>query len=208
MPTPVTLDELGRRATPVDGERRIIGIVGAPGAGKSTLAELLRERIGTRSRVLPMDGFHLAASELERLGLSHLKGAPQTFDVAGYVSALERARNDRARTLYVPQYRRSVEEGIAGAIAIGPEVDIVLTEGNYLLLEHDGWNEVAALLDEVWFVDPPAEARRAFLEARHRSFGKSATQAADWVRTVDEPNAVLIRATRSRADLVLEHWLN
>lgn len=206
---PSDLDELCRRATPsVSGERRVIGIVGPPGAGKSTLAEAVRARLGPRAAVLPMDGFHLANTELERLGLAHAKGSPPTFDVAGYLSALHRARNDRVRILYVPEYRRTVEEGIAGAIAIGPEVDIVLTEGNYLLLDATSWREIPPLLDEVWFLDPPADARREQLEARHRAFGKSADDAARWVATVDEPNAVLIQSGRDRADLVIDHWVS
>jgi pantothenate kinase len=201
------LAELCRRAIPTPGERTIIGIVGPPGAGKSTLAEAIRAQLGKRAAVLPMDGFHLANSELDRLGLAHAKGSPPTFDVWGYVSAVERARNDRDRILYVPEYRRTIEEGIAGAIAISPEVDIVLTEGNYLLLDADGWREIPPLLDEVWFLDPPATDRREHLEARHRAFGKSADEAASWVATVDEPNAALIQSGRDRADLVIDRWV-
>ena len=202
------LDELCRRAIPAAGERRIIGIVGPPGAGKSTLADALHERLGEHSAVLPMDGFHLANSELDRLGLSHAKGSPATFDVDGYLSALGRARHDRDRILYVPEYRRTIEEGIAGAIAITPNVDIVLTEGNYLLLDLPGWRNVAAMLDEVWFLDPPANDRLDHLEARHREFGKSEAEAASWVATVDEPNAALIQSGRDRADLVIDHWVS
>ena len=200
--------ELCRRAIPTPGERTIIGIVGPPGAGKSTLAEAIRAQLGNRAAVLPMDGFHLANSELDRLGLAHAKGSPPTFDVWGYVSAVERARNERDRILYVPEYRRTIEEGIAGAIAISPDVDIVLTEGNYLLLDAPGWRDIPRLLDEVWFLDPPATDRREHLEARHRTFGKSADEAANWVAAVDEPNAVLIQSGRDRADLVIDRWVS
>lgn len=203
------LDDLSVRALPPSpGDRRVVGIVGPPGAGKSTLAAALRERLGDRAAVLPMDGFHLAQSELERLGLDSEKGSPRTFDVAGFVSALERARHDRHNILFVPEYRRTIEEGIAGALAIAPGSDIVITEGNYLLLDEPGWRDVAGLLDEVWFLDPPATARREQLEARHRAFGKTADEAARWVATVDEPNALLILSGRDRADLVIDQWVS
>jgi pantothenate kinase len=122
------------------GQRRILGLVGAPGAGKSTLAEQILEAFPGRAVVVPMDGFHLANVELERLGRASRKGAEDTFDSAGYVALLNRLRAQRhGETVYAPAFRREIEEPIAGAIPVSPDVPLVITEGNYLLLEHGHW---------------------------------------------------------------------
>lgn len=181
--------------------RRIIGIVGCPGAGKSTLAERLVDA-STSAVGVPMDGFHLAQRELERLGRADRKGAPDTFDVGGYVALLRRLRNDVGATVYAPRFDRHIEEPIANAIPVEPHHTDVVTEGNYLLLDHGGWEHVLPLLDECWFVDDdPGRIER--LIARHVEHGRSHDAAVAWVRDVDEPNAVLIRATRARADRVV-----
>ncbi|MGA3248870.1 MAG: nucleoside/nucleotide kinase family protein [Paraburkholderia sp.] len=185
------------------GQRRILGLVGAPGAGKSTLAEQILEAFPGRAVVVPMDGFHLANVELERLGRASRKGAEDTFDSAGYVALLNRLRAQRhGETVYAPAFRREIEEPIAGAIPVSPDVPLVITEGNYLLLEHGHWGAVRPLLDEAWYVDVDPELRRQRLVARHVMFGRDEDAARDWVQQTDEPNAVLIDSTRGRADLV------
>lgn len=185
----------------VPAGRRIIGIAGCPGAGKSTLAARLAA--GAPGRVLvPMDGFHLAQAELERLGRAGRKGAPDTFDVGGYVALLHRIRSERDETLYAPRFDRHLEEPIANAIAIEPYHDVVVTEGNYLLLDHGGWEHVRPLLDECWFVEEdPGRVER--LVARHVEHGRAPDAAVAWVRDVDEPNARVVAATRARADRVV-----
>lgn len=146
-------------ALAVPGQRRLLGIAGAPGSGKGTVAEAVRAALGAAAVIVPMDGFHLAGAELARLGLADRKGAPPTFDAAGYVALLQRLRHPDGRTVYAPEFHREVEESFAGAIAVPPEVPLVITEGNYLLLPDDPWGEVRDLLDEAWFLVPDEQQR-------------------------------------------------
>jgi pantothenate kinase len=151
-----------------------------------------------------MDGFHLANSELERLDRRGRKGAEDTFDSAGYVALLKRLRDQRAgEIVYAPEFRREADESIGSAIPVFPEQPLVVTEGNYLLLDSGHWSGVHPLLDDVWYVDIDPEVRRTRLVARHMRFGRSERDARDWAALTDEPNAVLIAAKRARADLVL-----
>jgi pantothenate kinase len=185
------------------GRRCVLGIVGAPGSGKSTIAQAIKAQCGEQVQVLPMDGFHLANSELERLGRRSRKGAPDTFDAAGYVSLLGRIKHQQAGDdlIYAPEFRRELEEGIAGAIAVPAATPLIVTEGNYLLLDDAPWNQVRQVLDEVWYVDVSDDLRRARLVARHMRFGRSEQEAWDWVVHTDEPNALRIAQTRQRSDL-------
>lgn len=183
----------------------VIGIAGAPGAGKSTLTEALvaaaRKRLGADAVAhVPMDGFHLADVELRRLGRLARKGAPDTFDVAGYSAVLRRIRAG-TEVVYAPAFERDIEQPVAGAIPVYPDADVVLTEGNYLLLDDPGWSAVAAEIDETWYCTIQDEVRVARLVARHMAFGKPADEATRWVAEVDEPNARLVAGTAERADL-------
>ena len=190
--------------------RVVLGITGPPGAGKSTLTDALRHELGPDVGHLPMDGFHLADVQLDRLGLRDRKGAPATFDVDGYVAALRRLHDEPDRTLYVPGFDRDLEQPVAAAIAIPPAVRLVVTEGNYLLLPDDGWQHVRHLLAECWYVDLDDDVRRQRLVRRHEEFGKSPDDAKAWVERTDEANARLVAATRDRADLVVspDGWLH
>lgn len=185
------------------GGGRILGIAGAPGSGKSTLAAALVAHFGEGAALLPMDGFHLADEELARLGRADRKGAPDTFDVDGYVATLKRVR-DRAHDVLAPRFHREIEAAVAGAIRISTRHDLVVTEGNYLLLLEGHWQQVKPLLDEAWLVRPPDEVRRARLVARHVHHGRTPVAAANWVDTVDEPNARLIAALSATPDLVID----
>jgi pantothenate kinase len=187
------------RSLTADG-RAVLGICGAPGAGKSTVAAELVAAYGEEAVVVPMDGFHLHDDELARLGLSDRKGAPETFDVAGYVALLARLRAEPGTTVYAPEFVRAMELSVAGAIAVRPEHRLVVTEGNYLL----HWPEVRPLLDEVWYLDPDPADRLAALIARHVAFGRSAEQAREWVLRSDERNARLIARDRELADRRLD----
>ena len=187
------------------GSRRLLGIAGAPGAGKSTLAERLVEALGERAVLVPMDGFHLADAALERLGRLTRKGAPDTFDAGGYVALLQRLRTQRPgdAPVWAPMFERELEQPLAGAIEVRAEVPLVITEGNYLLLEDGPFAQVRAMLDACWFVEVPEELRRERLIARHEHFGKPPRAARDWALGPDEDNARLVAATRDRADVVV-----
>lgn len=151
-----------------------------------------------------MDGYHLAQTELVRLGRTERKGAPDTFDAAGYVALLSRLRQPSADTIYAPEFRRAIEEPIAGAVPVPPEVSLVVTEGNYLLLDTAPWSAIRALLDEVWFLAPDEQTRRRWLTARHLRYGRTAAQAAERTAGSDERNARLIGPTAHRADLIID----
>jgi pantothenate kinase len=184
------------------GQRHVLGIAGTPGAGKSTVSDALLAALGPEAVLVGMDGFHLSNRQLRRLGRLERKGAPDTFDVAGYRSLLERIRA-RDEDIYAPVFDRDIEESIAAAVVVPVDVPLVLTEGNYLLLEHHGWAAVGPLLDTVWYIDVAPAVRVRRLEARRRSHGHRAAAAAAWVRDVDEPNAAIVESTRARADRVI-----
>lgn len=193
-----------------DGRRVLLGITGPPGAGKTTfadaLADLLRRDRAAASTDdwvarVPMDGYHLADVELARLGLRDRKGAPDTFDVAGYVALLERLARDRDEVVYAPSFERDLEQPVAGSIPVPPSARLVITEGNYLLLADGGWDRVHAHLDEVWYLDLADAERRRRLVVRHEQFGKSAAAARAWVDGSDQRNAELVGGTAQRADL-------
>jgi len=185
--------------------RALLGLVGPPGAGKSTLAAALQAEFASVSQVVPMDGFHLANAELERLGRRARKGAPDTFDSAGYVALLRRllAQADD-EIVYAPEFRREIEEPIANAIPLFARTQLLITEGNYLLLDDGPWAQVRGLLDEIWYVDVDDALRVDRLTQRHQQFGRSAEDAAAWVAGTDEPNARLIEASRARASFVFK----
>lgn len=185
----------------VSGPRRLLGVVGPPGAGKSTLAALMAQALGDRAQAVPMDGYHLAQAELERLGRAHRKGAPDTFDARGFAALLRRLRDQPAEeTVYAPDFRRDIEEPVAGALPVFPQTPLIITEGNYLLLDDEpDWAPVAGLLDEVWYLQIDAELRRQRLMARHVHFGRTPEQARAWVAQTDEPNARRIEASAHRA---------
>lgn len=185
-------------------DRVVIGIVGAPGAGKSTLAAALVDALDGDAALVPMDGYHLSNAVLAELGLADRKGAPETFDVHGYIALLRRLRARGPHTVYAPLFRREIEEPIAAGIGIDPTVPIVVTEGNYLLLDREPWGELADLLDDTWFVAPDEELRRERLVDRHVRHGRSRDEAVTWVLRSDETNARLVAETAHRADLRID----
>jgi pantothenate kinase len=201
-----TLEELvarARRQARPDGPRHILGIAGPPGAGKSTLATAVVTALGETACYLPMDGFHLAAAELRRLGRADRKGAPDTFDAAGFVALLLRLRERGPEVVYAPAFDRALEEPIAGAIPVPPEVPLIVTEGNYLLVDEPPWAAIRGLLDDAWYLDLDPRVRVARLIDRHVRFGRSPAAAERWVLRSDEANAALVARSIGRADLVV-----
>ncbi|MGF0312127.1 nucleoside/nucleotide kinase family protein [Rhodococcus sp. IEGM1428] len=203
-----TLGELvelaGRLA--VAGERHILGLTGAPGAGKSTVAQQLVDALGPERAVLvPMDGFHLANEVLIDLGRLDRKGAHDTFDDGGYARLIAAIHDQRPGDpiVYAPRFRREIEESIGSAIPVPSTVPLVVTEGNYLLMESDAWPAARSMIDEVWFLAPHTRVRHERLVARHEAYGKSHEDAEFWALGSDERNAELIGSTAVRADRIL-----
>lgn len=186
-----------------DGRRAILGIAGAPGSGKSTLGAQLAAALGSDAVLVGMDGFHLAQEELDRLGNHARKGAPDTFDALGYVNLLRRLRARDERVVYAPRFNRVLEEPIAGAVPVHRDVPVIITEGNYLLLDQADWSQVHPLLDECWFIDPGEEVRLDRLVARHMAHGRSTAEAHERSFGSDQRNAELVSATRVSATRVV-----
>ena len=188
--------------------RAVLGIAGSPGTGKTTLVECLLARIAQRrgsgwAAHVPMDGFHLADAQLRRLGTLDRKGAPETFDPAGYAHLLERVRDETQTEVYVPGFDRDLEQPLAAALVVLPGVRLVITEGNYLLLDTEPWARARRAMDRVWFVESAESLRLDRLVARHVEFGKPPGAARAWVADVDQVNAALVSPTARAADRVI-----
>ena len=198
-----------RSLTDAADRRVLIGITGSPGSGKTTLAKAIVGRIngdagtGGPAVHLPMDGYHLANSTLDRLGIHDRKGAIETFDGWGFVALLDRLRSESGHTIYAPSFRRKVDEGVAGEIAVDDSATVVVVEGNYLLSDVAPWAGVRDRLDAAWFCSTPVDERERRLIDRHTRHGRTPEAATAWARDVDGANAVLIERSRERAELVI-----
>ncbi len=188
------------------GLRRMVGVIGAPGAGKTHLARYLQHAVpGAVVGIVPMDGFHLANEVLEATGTRQHKGRPDTFDVAGLVNLLDRLRRRETEPVYAPRFRREIEEPIAGSITIGTDTDLVIVEGNYLLLDEAPWDAIAPRLDTTYYLDTPERIRIERLLARHRqTYGQHGAK--DWIDRVDRPNSAIVESTRRRAHFIVAHF--
>ena len=199
-----SLDEVITRAKSlITGERKIVGLIGKPGAGKSTLSAKLIEHLGAQAAILNMDGYHLSNLALRELGRADRKGAPDTFDALGFTAILKRVKNQVDQDIYFPVFDRSIEESIAAQGVITPEVKLVITEGNYLLHNENNWGGVKELLDESWFIEVDDQIRIGRLVNRHHKFGKSKADAHSWATGSDENNARIVAQTRELADVII-----
>ena len=208
MPKLLTsLDQaLARAKELASGEKRVlIGITGKPGAGKSTLTSYLINNLGPDlTALVPMDGYHLSNKQLQRLNLSDRKGAFNTFDSDGFVSLLRRINLDTVKDIYYPIFHREIEESYAADGVVLKNTRLVITEGNYLLLEKGGWESVKKELSEVWYVKVNDELRLERLTKRHEMFGKDPQAAHKWAHGSDEINAELVQTTVASADVIIE----
>jgi pantothenate kinase len=192
----------------IPGRRVLLGLAGAPAAGKSTLARRLvagvDERLGAGTAAyVPMDGFHLSNAQLDRLGLRGRKGAPETFDVDGYVHLLGRLRAERDRPVYAPDFDRSLEEPVAAGLVVLPGTRLVVTEGNYLADDGSGWVRVRDLLDELWYVDAPLQLREQRLLHRHVRGGRTEEEAMAFIVSSERANARRVERGRANATRVV-----
>ena len=190
-----------KRAT--RAERFIVAIAGPPGSGKSILAERLHEVLPEgSSAVVPMDGFHFDDTVLNSRGLRSRKGAPDTFDYAGFAALLKRIRAGEP-DIAIPVFDRSMELSRAAAAIIGSGVKFILVEGNYLLLDEEPWSALGGLFDFSIFVDVPrGELERRLME-RWRGHGKSDEDAHAWIASNDLPNIERVLARRRKADFIV-----
>lgn len=180
--------------------RSLIGIVGKPGAGKSTIVLDIEKHFDSRQvAVIPMDGYHLSNEELISLGRRERKGAPDTFDVKGFTSLIERVKLNYQNDHQFPIFHREIEASIENEGVVGKESKVVVIEGNYLFSEDYSWDAVFPLLDHTWFIDIDDEVRIQRLIARHIRYGKTLEAAENWSRGSDESNARFIDLTAHRA---------
>ncbi|MDX7949586.1 nucleoside triphosphate hydrolase [Lichenihabitans sp. Uapishka_5] len=204
---PVTFEVLVQMAAEEGPERRIIAIAGAPGSGKSTLAERLVAQLDATgpgsAAVLPMDGYHLDDAVLIARGLRARKGAPETFDVAGFGHMLERLRRNQEDEIAVPVFDRALEIARAGGRMIPRTVRTLVVEGNYLLLDRAPWSALRVHFDHTVMVSvPEAELRRRLTE-RWLGYGMTGAALEAKLEENDLPNGRLIVKGSIAPDFIL-----
>ncbi|RKN05708.1 nucleoside/nucleotide kinase family protein [Streptomyces radicis] len=180
------------RALVREDRRAVLGLAGAPGAGKSTLARAVVDALGEAAAYVPLDGFHLSNAQLDRLGLRDRKGSEPSFDVWGYAALLRRLARDDGRDVYVPDFDRDLDEPVAASHRVAPGARLIVTEGNYLACDLPGWREARALMDRLWYVDAPPDVRDARLMRRHVAHGRTEFASRAWIDANDAPNAGLV----------------
>ena len=191
---------------PTDG-RRLVAVVGAPGAGKSTLAEAVVDHLkqtGRKVQLVPMDGFHLDNRILNARGLLARKGAPQTFDAAGFLSMVKRLVE--GEEVIAPTFDRSLDISIAGAVEVPADVDLLVLEGNYLLLDQPIWRELKQYWDLSVYLEVPIEELERRLIQRWLDHGLDQQAAEARARGNDLANAQFIIENSLPADVSIQNF--
>ena len=191
----------------LDGQspRTLIGIVGKPGAGKSTVVEQIQNKFRSYEvSIIPMDGFHLSNEELISLGRRERKGAPDTFNVSGFISLIKKVKHEQHVDHKFPIFHREIEASIENEGIVPKESKVVVIEGNYLFSEDHNWSAVYPMLDHTWFIEIDDEVRIERLVARHIRYGKTPAEAETWSRGSDEANARFIELTAHRASNIIK----
>ena len=199
--TPKALADLIRARAGSRPGRFLTALAGPPGAGKSTLSAALVRALGPGARVVPMDGFHYDDAVLEARGVRSRKGAPETFDVAGFVHLIARLRQEDE--VAIPVFDRSMELSRAAADVVGPEDRFLIVEGNYLLLDEGPWRALDGAFDlTVWIDVPLAELDRRLTD-RWAHYGKTPEAARAWIEGNDMPNIRRAIEGSRQADVVI-----
>ncbi len=189
------------KALPARSGRQLIAIAGPPASGKSTLAEQVAQALPAATMV-PMDGFHLDNRLLDTRGLRHRKGAPETFDVAGFRHLLNRLRQED-EVIY-PLFDRNLDCAVAGAGQVGVATRTVVVEGNYLLLDAPGWRDLRAFWDYAVYLSVPHDVLRGRLLQRWHTHGFDKEAAARKVSDNDMPNVATTESLLLKPDYQLE----
>ncbi len=183
-------------------DRVMVAVAGPPGAGKSTVSqELVRLLPENLAKLVPMDGFHYDNAVLDELGLRHRKGAPETFDFAGFMTTLKRIRQCEPGVA-VPVFEREKDLARAGASLIGPATKVILVEGNYLRLDEPPWTDLDRLFDLTMFLEVDRDELERRLLQRWRDLGDSEEKARSWVASNDMPNVDRVLSRRRCADII------
>lgn len=192
------------------GKRHIIAIAGPPATGKSTLAENLCQYLNDNSlrkaALLPMDGYHYDDVLLKKLGRYARKGAADTFDVAGLKHMLQRLRLNKEENIVTPLFDRDLEIARAGAQLIEQQSDIILVEGNYLLVDQQPWSDLGAFFDLTVFIDEPIEILKQRLRQRWIDQNFDEDGILRKLKEVDLPNGEFIRNNSRKADIVFSSF--
>lgn len=182
-------------------KRFVVAIAGPPGAGKSTLSAALHDVLPDGA-VVPMDGFHYDNVILDKRGLRARKGAPETFDFAGFEVLLRRIRAGEP-DIAIPVFDRDIELSRAAAGIVDGDTRFILVEGNYLLLDEEPWSRLAPLFDFTIFVEVTRGELERRLRQRWHEHGRSDEDAIAWIASNDMPNIERVLARRRSADLII-----